>query len=209
MTQKLIDDAMAFLQDVEGAARETGYKEGYDAHKAEMVVAPDVAFEPTDTIICPDGTEYTNNVVRHVASFSYSRKFKTNQWGTLMLPVSLNYEEWKDRFEIAEIVGVDASGAKYTPRRSVLGEGEKTLPNHPYLIRALRADATKEQTVVSKECIIYPAIAGCVEIGKYIFRGSYVKMTAKELAGKYYSSNGAFVKAVSTLNPMRVYLEIK
>lgn len=208
MTQKLIDDAMAFLQKVEGEARTLGQKEGYDKCKSEMMEAPDV-LEPTDTVICPDGTEYTNTAVRVVASFSYSRKFATDKWGTLMLPISMDYEDWKGRFEIAEIVGVDVVGTKIVPRRSVLGEGSKTLPNHPYLIRAIKADATKEQTVVSKKGQIYPAIAGCVEVGKYAFKGSYVTMSAKDLSGKYYSSGGAFVKATSILKPMRVYLEIK
>lgn len=194
-------------------ARETyyneGFAEGYNTHKQEMESAEPAAPEPHEVMAYTDGMEYANDKAKLVASFSYSRKFPTN-WGTLVLPVALDYADWSSKFEIAEITGVEV-GTTIKAKRNVLGAGSKTLPNHVYLIRSKKSSTTA-QVITKKNCTVYPSTPeslAFVEGGKkYTFNGTYVKLSAADLAGKYYSSNGVFVKATSSCNPMRVYLEI-
>lgn len=185
--------------------REEYYNIGYaDAKENEVVI-------PKETITLSDGEEYKNDKGREIASFSYSRKFTTAKWGTIILPVSLYYLDWSANFEIAEIEDVTVEGS-IVPVRKVLGWGTQTLPNHPYLIRAKKANTSKAQTISKKNCYLYPSDAGSVEIVKngktYTFKGSYVNLSSEELNGKYYSSNGVFVNAKSNCKPMRVILEI-
>ena len=172
---------------------------------------------PADTFVgtmnYADGTAYTNMVKKNVASFSYSRKFKSTKWGTIILPVALDYADWKDRFEIAEISGVQVnSDGTYTAERVVLGAGSSTLPNHPYLIRSKAYVPSKEQSITKKNCTVWPAKPQTVEIPfgdkTFFFFGSYERMTAADLVGSYYASGGKFVPATGSLNPMRVFLEI-
>lgn len=180
------------------------YNKGYaDCEKSQTEAS--VTYPP---INMEDGEEFSNDRVMSVVAFSYSRKFPTN-WGTIILPVSLNYSDWSSRFEIAEITGVEV-GKNITPKRSILGAGSQTLPNHPYLIRSKKV--TTKQTITKKNCTLYPSTPGELEFSvggkKYTFKGVYKPLTAEELKGKYYSSGGVFVEAVKGCNPMRVILEI-
>lgn len=250
MTDKLKQDAAAFLANVVAEAKDQGYQEAKGKFDAQLAAAQEdfdkkaeqmqaeydkriveareayynegfkegqasqqEAQPETPTIYPPisiaDGEEFTNTKAMLVTSFSYSRKFPTN-WATLMLPIALNYSDWSSKFEIAEITGVEA-GTSIKPKRNVLGTGSQTLPNHPYLIRSKKSSTTA-QVITKKNCTVYPSTPeslAFVEGGKkYTFNGTYVKLSAADLAGKYYSSNGVFVKATSSCNPMRVYLEI-
>lgn len=172
---------------------------------------------PADTFVgtmnYADGTAYTNMVKKNVASFSYSRKFKSTKWGTIILPVALDYADWRDKFEIAELSGVKANAdGTYTAERKVLGSGSSTLPNHPYLIRSKAYAPTKEQAITKKNCTVWPAKPEIVVIRSgdkdFFFFGSYERMTAADLVGCFYASGGNFVPATGSLNPMRVFLEI-
>lgn len=188
-------------------ARETYYNEGYKDGKSESP-APVTPELPTEKIVLADGEEYLREKSGVVALFSYTRKYANTNWGTLVLPVALDYNDWCDTFEIAEITGVNV-GSTITPVRSVLGWGTSTKANHPYLVRAKSAG---ERTIRKCNCVVQPSSAGSVVVEKggkkYTFVGTYAKLGKTELSGKYYSSGGNFVKAVSTCNPMRVILEI-
>lgn len=186
------------------AEREAAYAAGLAAS-----VPQDPA--PVEKLVLADGDAYTATKARLVASFSYSRKFANTNWGTLILPVALDYSDWSGKFDIAEIEDVNV-GSSIVPVRKILGWGTSTLPNHPYQIRAKSASSTKAQSITKTNCQVFPAEPGHIDIVKggktYRFRGVYATMTAADLKGKYYSSGGAFVPAVSTCKPMRVILEI-
>jgi len=235
MTDELKQEALDFIEQVEAIATDKGYqtaKKEFDEKAKQMqadfdrriVEAREIYYnegykdcqnEQSDTpVIYPpitmaDGDEFSSNKAISVTSFSYSRKFPTN-WGTLVLPIALDYSDWSSKFEIAEITGVEV-GASIKAKRKVLGSGSKTIPNRPYMIRAKKSSTTA-QTITKKNCIVHPSDAGIIEFvegGKtYTFKGTYKVLTPDELKGKYYSSNGAFVNAISKCNPMRVYLEI-
>lgn len=181
-------------------------------------VAQSVAY--TETVVLSDAAAYTNNSQKYAASFSYSRIFKATTWGTIVLPVALDYEDWSSNYEIAEISGVNATFSStgeinsFTVQKTVLGSGSTTVPNRPYLIRAKVANSKTAQTISKKNCVVYPAEDKTVEFtsGDYsfLFKGTYSKIVAPNLTGKYIVSSGNWIvaKSTSTLSPMRVYLEI-
>ena len=175
--------------------------------------------EYTENVVFSDGDSYTSNNPTYAALFSYSRKFSSTNWGTIVLPVALEYSDWSSKFEIAEISGVNvtlSNGAisSFTVQRRVLGKDDVTTPNKPYQIRAKVANSTTAQTISKKNCIVYPAENQTVEIinGKYSFKftGTYTRIASPNLYGKYYSSGGQWIacKKTSSMAPMRVYLEI-
>ena len=188
-------------------ARETyyneGFKDGQNNHGEEQQSVPVVH----DGVSYADGEEFSNEASRLVASFAYTRKFPAN-WGTIVLPVALNYSDWSGKFEVAEITDVEVSKT-IVLKRSVLGAGSNMEANHPYLIKAKKSGV---QTIRKDCCLLHPSVAGevVVEKGdkKYTFKGVYKSLTSEELKGKYYSSGGVFVEAVKGCNPMRVILEI-
>jgi len=59
------------------------------------------------TMTLTDGTAFSNIAIKHVDTFIYSRKYSSTQWMTTVLPVALNYSDWSDNFEIANITGVN------------------------------------------------------------------------------------------------------
>ena len=166
-----------------------------------------------------DGDEYTGTAEVNASLFSYSRKFTSTNWGTIILPIALEYDDWSSKFEIAEISDVDvtmANGAlsSFSVKRKVLGKGEVTTPNKPYMIRAKVANSTTSQTISKKNCVVYPAEPQSVEITNgyytFVFRGTYTKIAAPNLYGYYFTSGGEWIacKTTSSMKPMRDYLEI-
>ena len=188
-------------------ARETYYNEGFKDGQNEHDGEQQATLVIHDGVSYADGEGFSNETSRIVASFAYTRKFQTN-WGTIILPVALNYADWSSKFEIAEIVDVEV-GKTIVPKHNVLGSGSKMVANRPYLIKAKKSGT---QTIKKDCCLLHPSIAGDVVINKdgktYTFKGTYKVLTANELKGKYYSSGGSFVTATSKCNPMRVILEI-
>ncbi|MBR3026879.1 MAG: hypothetical protein IKH58_01970 [Bacteroidales bacterium] len=225
ISEKLQTDTLHFLDQVVSDARSEALKsakEEFDKQKAQMqadfdrliaglVAAGQQEPAPTENLVFSDGADYTIREARLVASFSYSRKFASTKWGTIVLPVALDYEDWASRFEIAEIADVTV-GSSISTVRQVLGPGSQTIPGHPYQIRAKVANSTKPQAITKRNCKVFPAEPGYIVIVKggktYRFCGTYTTMSVTDLKGKYYASNGSFVPAKSICKPMRVYLEI-
>lgn len=205
MTEELKQKALAFIENVYNA----GFREGSNARQEEPGSSNVEMTE--EVIVFLDGAEYSGDTTKFIKAFTYSRKFANTKWGTLMLPVALDYADWKDKFEIAEIVGVEV-GTSIVAKRKVLGVGSQTEPNRPYLIRAKKSSSSA-QSITRKYCFLYPAIEGSVAFTQgdktYTFHGSYKSMTTSDLAGKYYASGGVFVQATGSLKPMRVYLNIE
>lgn len=225
ISEKLQTDALHFLDQVVSDARSEALKsakEEFDKQKAQMQADFDRLIAgltaegqqvpaPTENLVFSDGADYTIREARLVASFSYSRKFASTKWGTIVLPVALDYEDWASRFELAEIADVTV-GSSISTVRQVLGPGSQTIPGHPYQIRAKVASSTKPQAITKRNCKVFPAEPGYIAIVKggktYRFCGTYTTMYVADLKGKYYASNGSFVPAKSICKPMRVYLEI-
>ena len=186
----------------------------------EYTPGEEESIEYSENMKFSDGDPYTGKTQINAAQFSYSRMFKVTTWGTIVLPVALDYEDWCSKFEIAEISGVNATFTSngeiesFTVQKTVLGAGSTTVPNRPYLIRAKVANSKTAQTISKKNCVVYPAEDKTVEFscGNYSFqfKGTYSGIEAPNLAGTYVVSGGNWIAAQSSasLKPMRVFLEI-
>lgn len=194
----------------------------------EPVVLPDFDPEnPADpslnqlTII--DGEPFTVESSFSIPIFSYIRDFNNTQWQPLLLPVSLKYEHWRENFEVAEINGVyfydtdnDGSIDRTEITALTLKEGAYTIPNMPYLIRAL--ETGEGQSITRYSCKVYPTEARTIECSStmqtFRFVGTYTGMSSQEMVegGYYFLSGGRWYHAASdnaVLKPYRFYLSIE
>ena len=126
-----------------------------------------------------DNEAYTQDSQVDGVDVSYTRNFSTN-WEALYLPFSLNYEDWKDDFEIAYINAIsqednnDDGKIDKTVLEFVKMTGGSTAPNTPYLIRAKK---TGEKTISVENTTVYPAENNSVDCSTttatFTFTGTY------------------------------------
>ncbi len=163
-----------------------------------------------------DGSPYTNNLVLPVDELSYTRNFKNTAWQPLYIPFRLSYEDWKDDFDVAELLNIhsydnDGDGQAETVEIETALVTEGTLKeNHPYLIKAKE---TGTKTIFINNATIYPAESSSLQFVSTAytcdFRGVYEK-TEVPYEGGYVMNSGQFRKSNSatTINPYRFYLQI-
>ena len=126
-----------------------------------------------------DNEAYTQDSQVDGVDVSYTRNFSTN-WEALYLPFSLNYEDWKDDFEIAYINAIsqednnDDGKIDKTVLEFVKITGGSTAPNTPYLIRAKK---TGEKTISVENTTVYPAEKNSIDCSTttatFTFTGIY------------------------------------
>lgn len=170
------------------------------------------------TLTLTDGTAFNNTVIKHVDTFIYYRKYTSTQWFTTVLPVALNYSDWGNKFEIAEIkdisiqLNADGNLESFKVIKTVIKNGS-IIPNKPYLIRAKTASTTA-QTIKKTNCDVYPSTPEELIIVKdsfkFIFKGTYTKLDANEMLCKYYSTKETWQQSngATTVGPFRVVLNI-
>lgn len=161
-----------------------------------------------------DGTAFSNTAIKHVDTFIYSRKYSSTQWMTTVLPIALNYSDWSDNFEIANITGVnlklDANKQvqSFTINVSILQAGATTNPNQPYLIRAKVANANTSQSIRKTNCDVYPATPKelIFTSGDYniTFKGTYKKINTSTI----YTSSKEVWSPATSIGPYRVYASV-
>jgi len=172
-----------------------------------------------------DGTEFTNNAKQEYDVLTYSRTFsKANIWYSLYLPFSIDVEDYKDEFDIAEIYA-------FSVYRDTNGDGEinaedesqlivfpyktgTTTPNLPYLIRPKTA---KTITISSNDNVLYPAEDGYVTCAttkvNYTVTGLNKSLVCKANDGNYYMAlNGTLshitaADKTTTVKPYRWILK--
>lgn len=153
--------------------------------------------------------------------FSYSRIFKNTNWQSIILPVSLDYEDFCNDFEIAKIYNIivtqsveggDLGDASIQIVK--LKEGDYTVPNVPYMIKAKVADSENAQALSKENCVVYRANPQSLECSNtetaFTFTGTYSAISAADLAGYYAMSGGSWYHQTGTagLKPMRAYMSI-
>lgn len=163
-----------------------------------------------------DGTSFVNTEKKSVDLFSYSRKYSNTKWLTTILPVAFDYSDWSSRFEIAEITGINAEVEdgvlkSFTYEKTILKSGSKTKPNHPYLIRAKKANTSSYQVLSKTNCEVFPTtsidnIELISEDFKFVISGTYSKIEYPDL--DYYMSGETWKPAVSssTVGPFRSFI---
>lgn len=163
-----------------------------------------------------DGTSFVNTEKKSVNLFSYSRKYTNTKWLTTILPVSFDYSDWSSKFEIAEITGINAEVEdgvlkSFTYEKTLLKSGSKTKPNHPYLIRAKKANTSSYQVLSKTNCEVYPTtsidnIELVSEDFKFVISGTYSKIEFPDL--DYYMSGEVWKPATasSSVGPFRSFI---
>ena len=167
-----------------------------------------------------DGAFYTNNSQINGRDISYTRTFNNTAWQALYIPFSLNFNDWKDNFEIAYINGVrqldknDDGIIDETIMDVIKIKNGSTSPNMPYLIKA---KTTGEKTLSVSNATLYPAEENSVDcsttIAKYTFTGTYNAIpSATMIANKYYAMGGGELiqsDGSNDLKPYRWYMKVE
>ena len=114
-----------------------------------------------NTLALTDGVTYTQDTQLKVKTLSFSRNFDNTDWQEICLPFAMEYDDWKDDFEMAYF---NAAREKDTDGDGIkdqivlefvkIKSGGSTVPNTPYIIRAKE---TGEKTIVVEDATVYPA----------------------------------------------------
>ena len=175
---------------------------------------------PDEPINLVDGETFTNKKERNGQEISYTRTFNNTSWQALYIPFSLNYNDWKDDFEVAYINGVrqldkDDNGTIDETIMDVIKiKSGSTSPNMPYLIKAKKTD---KKTFSVSNTTLYPAEENSVDcsttIAKYTFTGTYNAIpSATMIANKYYAMGGGQLitsDGSNDLKPYRWYMKVE
>ena len=170
-------------------------------------------------IYLKDGEAYTQDSQIDGMDIYYTRSFANTNWQALYLPFSLNYEDWKDDFEVAYINTVrqyDDNGdgrADRTILEAVKKNSGSTAPNTPYLIRAKTAG---EKTFFVENATLYPAENNSVDCStttaRFTFTGIYKEKSFGLSASNYYAINQGRLTALSAwlpVPPYRWYMSVR
>ena len=172
------------------------------------------------TYTLTDGETFNNGLQLDECDISYTRTFNNTAWQALYIPFSLNYEDWKDNFEIAYINGVrqldknDDGIIDETIMDVIKIKSGSTTPNMPYLIKAKK---TGKKTLSVSNATLYPAEENSVDcsttIAKYTFTGTYKGIpSATMIANKYYAMGGGELiqsDGSNDLKPYRWYMKVE
>ena len=172
------------------------------------------------TYTLTDGELYNIGSQRKGCEISYTRTFNNTAWQALYIPFSMNYEDWKDDFEVAYINGVrqldknDDGIIDETIMDVIKIKSGSTSPNMPYLIKAKK---TGENTFSVSNATLYPAEENSVDcsttIAKYTFTGTYNAIpSATMIANGYYAMGGGDLiqsDGSNNLKPYRWYMKVE
>lgn len=166
-----------------------------------------------------DGEEYTSVIDKTCNTLTYTRNFPNTDWNALYVPFSMQYEDWKDGFEIARLNDVhqfddDEDGEIDRTVLEVvkMKEGSATEPNTPYMIKAKE---TGEKTITLTDATLYATEENSFDVTswstRFTFTGTYRTVTDMATRGYYALANGGLKQAtsdVATLGAFRWYLDI-
>ena len=165
-----------------------------------------------------DGTEYTATESKFYPEVIYTRTFDNTDWQALYVPFSMNYEEWCEKFDIADIhnfIEYDDDNNGTVDRTYLVAikmASGSTEPNYPYLIRAKEIGTyslvLQNKTLEAAEITTIDCRSVKTE---YTFTGTYTGVTDMYDKGYYALAGGVLSKAESadvTLKPQRWYMEV-
>ena len=156
--------------------------------------------------------------IRSQARVTYTRTFDNTDWQALYVPFSMDYDEWSEKYDIAEIHNFieyddDDNGTFARTYLVVLKKTSgSTEANYPYLIRAKE---TGTHSLVLSDKTLEAAESNSIDCrsvkNEYTFTGTYTTVTDM-YANQYWAlSGGALNKANAagvTLNPQRWYMAL-
>lgn len=173
-----------------------------------------------ETVNLSDGKAFANYEEKLNCNINYTRTFNNTSWQALYIPFSLNYDDWKDDFEVAYINGIrqfdtDDDGAIDKTIMDVVKIKDGSLiPNTPYLIKA---KSVGEKTLSINNATLYETKENSIDcrttIAEYTFTGTYNAISASTLiANNYYTMGGGaliMTDGNSGLKPYRWYMKIE
>lgn len=180
-----------------------------------------LSIQPFAVTALSDATDYEAAAATDCDMLSYTRTYNHDKWQPLYIPFAMNYEDWKDNYEVARINNFhqydeDDNG---TPDRTELEiikiKSGSIQPNTPYLIKSLN---TGEQTLRLEEVSLEAADESSYDLTswttRYIFTGTYHTVPGSTmLANGYYGmADGTLKQAESSeasLSPYRWYLHLE
>ena len=165
-----------------------------------------------------DGEVYSATTASTYDLMAYTRTFKNTDWQALYVPFSIDYEEWREDYDIARVYNFidydDNDDGEFDRTYLVVKKmtSGSTKPNYPYLIRA---KATGAQTLTLTDKTLEPAQSNSVECSStdytYTFTGSYTEV-ANMYANSYYALSGGSLQRANSpsvvLKPQRWYMSI-
>ena len=160
-----------------------------------------------------DDEFFTNDSKLDYCKISYIRIFNNTQWQALYIPFSLDYDDWKDDFEVAYIYGVRQFDKNNdgTIDEAIIDVAKiksgSIKPNTPYLIRA---KTTGKKIISTNNRILYKAEENSechnTATTKYIFTGTYKNIPASVLIdNKCYAMGGGAIIMTDGLNGLKPY----
>ena len=173
---------------------------------------------PSEDLTFTDGEAYTATAAKDYGKVTYTRTFDNTNWQALYVPFSMDYEEWSEKYDIAEIHNFieyddDDNGTFDRTYLVVLKKTSgSTEANYPYLIRAKE---TGTHSLVLSDKTLEAAESNSIDCrsvkNEYTFTGTYTEVTDM-YANQYWAlSGGALNKANAagvTLNPQRWYMAL-
>ena len=173
----------------------------------------ELTFNDKDTYV--SGFDFT------AKKLTYSRTFTNKNWQPLYVPFAISYGDLETNFDVAAINNfheyTDDMGQTWKTELEVRLVKSGTLkPNHPYLIKAHSANATKAQEINISSKKMYKSdensiVCSSVE-RKYTFTGTYRDITGMRTKDYIFLSDGSLYRATDDnvkLSAQRWYLSIE
>ena len=197
-----------------GSAKEVQFA----ARSAVAITTVKVFMEEGCSRVFADGETYTAAEETLCDSLTYTRRFSNTNWQALYVPFSMDYEEWSEKYDIAEIYNFieyddDEDGVFERTCLVVrkLNSG-RTEPNYPYLIRAKE---TGTHSLVMTDKVLEPAEQNSIDCRsvklEYTFTGTYMPVEDM-LANEYYAMSGGKLQQAANagvvLGAQRWYMSI-
>ncbi len=185
-----------------------------DLSSATNVELPSVDEVSSDDYTFADHTTFTASNTIQYNSLVYNRKYGNTYWQTLCVPFSISYDDAKAvGLSLAKINDVnlydnDEDGVtdEFEIEIIPLGEGGKTIPGVPYLIKANKAET---KSLVMSDPTIYNMSEDltCSNANyNYTFIGTTAPYAMSN--GGYTINGGQIMSSTSTLSAERWYMTI-
>ena len=174
-----------------------------------------------DYVMNTETVDAENNPIIYTQGI-YLRTFLNTNWQALYVPFDIAYDDWKDKFEVAEITGIFENGETSEIMFYVLGEvleSGSIVANKPYLIRSKTAEpqtitVKAGSTLYGVNSTVRPQqiVEKSTENATYTFTGQYTK-NAYTNDGRTFAMAGGALKQPAqgksvTLGAFRWYLRI-
>ena len=173
---------------------------------------------PSEDLTFTDGEAYTATAAATYGKVTYTRTFDNTNWQALYVPFSMDYDEWSEKYDIAEIHNFieyddDDNGTFDRTYLVVLKKTSgSTEANYPYLIRAKE---TGTHSLVLSDKTLEAAESNSIDCrsvkNEYTFTGTYTTVTDM-YANQYWALSGGTLNKANaagvTLNPQRWYMTL-